>query len=214
MNHSQTNTRFLVGLTGGIASGKSAVSDHLESLGVALVDADLVAREVVKPKSAALNKLQTLFGSSIITSTGELDRARLRSIIFDSENQRKKLEAVLHPAIKNRSTELIEKHMMDGAAYVVYAVPLLVETNQMERFDRIVVVDVSRETQIRRICLRDKTTELQAEKILSSQASRSQRLSVADDVINNEGTLAELKSQVEELHTLYLKLAAQTDSDA
>lgn len=195
---------YTVGLTGGIASGKSSATRHFESLGVPVVDADLVAREVVEPGTPGLQALIETFGKSVLQPDGSLDRSELRTIIFDSPQSRTQLEAILHPAIRTRSAELVAQHAEEGSNYVICAVPLLVETGQSDRYDRTAVVDVSIDTQIARIIERDQATIDDAKKILAAQASREDRLNVADDVINNEGTLQELEDQVETLHQMYL----------
>ena len=200
---------FTVGLTGGIASGKSSVTRHFQSLGVPVVDADIVAREVVEAGRPALTALQALFTESILTHANELDRKKLRNIIFSQPAARKQVESILHPAIRERSAELLARHAEAGADYVVCAVPLLVETGQCDRYDRIAVVDVSVETQLDRVMARDDTSHENALKIIRSQASREERLAVADDIIDNSGTLQSLEARVDELHLLYRELAAR-----
>jgi len=201
-----TDPIFKIGLTGGIASGKSSVTRLLEEWGVPVVDADLVAREVVEPGTAALVALENMFGNSIIKGNGELDRSALRKIIFDHPAERKRVESILHPAIRKRCDKLIHQFALSGADYCVCAVPLLVESGQVDLYHRILVVDVPEEVQIKRIMARDHANEADALKILQSQASRQKRLDAADDIINNDGSLDSLREQVMKLHVFYQKL--------
>jgi len=204
---------FKVGLTGGIASGKSAVSGFLEQWGVPIIDADVIAREVVLPGTPALAALENMFGADIITSNNELDRAGLRKIIFDDPAARKRVESILHPAIRKRSDDYIAQYAVKDVDYLVCSVPLLVESAQMDRYDRILVVDVPEEVQIARIMQRDQVSEADALKILQSQTSRHKRLEAADDVITNDGTLDTLRDRVSELHIYYKELAKQKQGD-
>jgi len=203
---------YTVALTGGIASGKSSASRHFEHLGVPVVDSDLIAREVVQPGSPGLDSLIAEFGD-VILDNGELDRAELRTLVFNDNSARERLESIVHPAIRERSIELVSEYAASEASYVICAVPLLVETGQQNRYHRIAVVDVSVDTQIARLLTRDSTTREQAEKILAAQASREERLAVADDVLDNEGTLESLQSQVEALHQRYLLESIKIGSD-
>lgn len=200
---------FKVGLTGGIASGKTSVTDLLQQLGIPVVDADVIAREVVEPGTPALVALENMFGTKIINGDGGLDRAALRAIIFTDAADRKRVESILHPAIRKRSDEYVEEYAATDAPYLVCSVPLLVESTQTAQYDRILVVDVPEETQIKRIMNRDNATESDALKILQSQASRQKRLDAADDVITNDGTFEELAERVRTLHEFYLQLARQ-----
>ncbi len=200
---------FKIGLTGGIASGKTSVTDLLQSFGIPVVDADLIAREVVEPGSAALIALANMFGDKIVKDNGELDRAALRAIIFSSPADRKRVESILHPAIRKRSDEYVDEYAQTDAPYLVCSVPLLVESGQTDQYDRILVVDVPEEIQVRRIMNRDNASESDALKILQSQASRKKRLDAADDVISNDGTREELAERVRSLHEFYLQLALQ-----
>lgn len=199
---------LVIGLTGGIASGKTLASDTFAALGVPVVDADLIAREVVKIGSVGLNELIAHFGHSITHSDGALNRAQLREIIFGDEQERKFVDELLHPLIRARSEELIESAAKDEKTYAIYVVPLLVETNQQERFDRILVIDVPRATQLQRLLARDGTDESQANAILDAQATRDERLAVADDVLVNDGDADALIAGVRELHEDYLRLSA------
>lgn len=206
-NTANSSALYTAGLTGGIASGKTSVSNLFQSLGVPIVDADLIAREVVAPGAPALQELTLLFNVPILTNGGELDRQKLREIIFADSAARRKVEGVLHPAIRKLSNERVQQHAADNANYVICAVPLLVETGQADRYDRIAVVDVPVEVQIERLMARDNTTREDANRILQSQASREQRLAAADDIIDNTGSLEELEVQVRLLHERYLDFA-------
>ncbi len=200
---------LVIGLTGGIASGKSAASHHFQSLGAALLSADALAREVVAIGSDGLKALTGAFGNTILLPNGELDRKTLRSRIFESAEARKTVDDLLHPRIKALSEQRIHEAKNEHYDYLIYEVPLLVETQQADRFDRIVVVDVPIQLQIDRLLERDNTNAKQAQAILDAQASREERLAVANDVIDNSGTLEQLYGQVESLHQRYQTLAHQ-----
>lgn len=197
---------LVIGLTGGIASGKSLVSDAFAELGAPVIDADLLAREVVQPGSEGLNALISYFTTAILTAKGELDRAALRRIVFANPPDRAFLDKTLHPLIRKLSEQRIAKARQLDHAYVIYAVPLLVETNQQERFDRIVVVDVPEHVQLARLMERDQAVESEARAILDAQTSRQARLAVADDVVDNSGTVDQTKRRVRELHAHYLTM--------
>ncbi|MES9873739.1 MAG: dephospho-CoA kinase [Candidatus Sedimenticola sp. 6PFRAG7] len=195
-----------VGLTGGIGSGKSAVTRLFEERGVPVIDADQVSRAVVKPGQPALQQLAQRFGDQIIDSRGQLLRKALREIVFTDEQARKDLEAILHPLIRQRIDQQLGE-LSDP--YAVLAIPLLIETGASYQVDRILVVDCSVSEQVRRVSNRDGVSEAQVEAILATQASREQRLKAADDVIENSGTIEELKPRVAALHQKYLELAEQ-----
>ncbi len=195
---------FVVGLTGGIGSGKTAVSDRFAALGVTVIDADIAARVVVEPGQPALAKITDHFGPETVTGSGELDRAKLRELVFNNEAERKWLEALLHPLIGAEISAQI------GAATSPYAMlvsPLLIETSQLQLTQRVLVVDVPVEVQIARTVARDDNSEEQVRAIIASQASREQRLAAADDVISNDQGLEYLDEQVQALHRKYLALA-------
>lgn len=203
---------YRIGLTGGIASGKSTVANLFAALGVTIVDTDLLAREVVAPGSALLPRIAEHFGAEVLQKDGSLDRAALRSRVFANPAERQWLERLTHPAIR----ELTDKRCESATSqYVIVAIPLLVEIAGAELFDRVLVVDCSPEIQLARLQARDGTTRAEAERMLAAQASREQRLAVADDVVKNDGDLATLREQVEKLHRQYLKLAsAQSDGSS
>ncbi len=206
-----------IGLTGGIASGKSVVAGRFAQLGAAVIDADLIAREVVEPGTPLLAELLRRFGPSVLQRYGEslrrpdgsLERTLLRRLIFDDPAERRELEALLHPAIRARTEQLAQSA---AGRYQIHVVPLLVETQGEKRFDRILVVDCTPEQQLARLQARDGTDAVQARAILAAQASRTARLSQADDVISNTGTPAQLASAVEALHRRYLQLATELNS--
>ncbi|MGE0625292.1 MAG: dephospho-CoA kinase [Pseudomonadales bacterium] len=195
---------FVVGLTGGIGSGKSAVSERFERLGIKVVDADLASRAVVEPGRPALKAIEEHFGADVITADGTLNRAALRKLVFENEAERRWLEALTHP--------LINQYIADelGSAtspYVILAHPLLVETGQTRVCKRVLVVDVPEELQLQRTMARDDNPESQVRAIMAAQATREQRLAAADDVIVNDRDLSHLDREVERLHVLYLELA-------
>jgi dephospho-CoA kinase len=200
---------YRVGLTGGIASGKSTVANLFAALGVPVIDTDLLAREVVALGSPLLREITAHFSTQVLAADGSLNRQALRARIFADPAQRQWLEALLHPAIR----ELTDASS-DAAPgpYVVVAIPLLVETGSTTRFERVLVVDCEPELQIARLAARDGNSREQAERILAAQASRAERLAVADDVIHNNGDIASLRDQVENLHRQYVQAAgAQSD---
>jgi dephospho-CoA kinase len=197
--------RLRIGLTGGIASGKSTVSQRFAELGVAVIDADVAARAVAERGTPGLAQVVKRFGEGILSPNGELDRPALRELIFNDPAARRDLDAILHP--------LIRVHMEQQAAaaagpYLIMAIPLLIEGGgSRERLDRILVVDVDEAKQLQRVQARDRVSMEQARAILGSQASRTARLEAADDVLQNGGTVAELRQAVDRLHERYLKLA-------
>jgi dephospho-CoA kinase len=197
--------KLIVGLTGGIASGKSFVASMFVKLGAALVDTDVVAREVVAPGEPGLGAILAEFGPRVLRSTGELDRAALRSIVFADEALRHKLEALLHPLIRART---LAKLAEIEAPYALVAVPLLVETDFATLVDRVLVVDCPEPTQLERLIKRDAIPRTEALAMVRAQADRATRLQAAHDVIDNSGTVDATRRQVEQLHRRYLEIAA------
>jgi dephospho-CoA kinase len=195
---------FVVGLTGGIGSGKSVVADLFAGLGITVVDADLVAREVVQPGSTALKAIAEHFGDVVIKADGTLDRPVLRQLVFRDEENRRWLEELLHPLIR---TEIETRLAQSRSPYSLLVSPLLFETGQNRLTNRVVVVDVPEEIQLERAMRRDNNDEEQIRAIMKSQASRDNRLKRADDVIDNSGTLAELEPVIASLHQTWLELA-------
>ena len=187
---------FVVGLTGGIGSGKSAVSQRFEALGICVVDADLVARIVVEPGREALAKISERHGPSILTSDGALDRKRLREIVFAQASERLWLEALLHPLIGQEA----------DSRYAMLVSPLLKETGQVNLVDRVLVVDVPEDMQIERTIARDGSRESTIRGIVDAQLSRTDRLAMADDVIENTSDFAHLDAEVRRLDALYTDL--------
>ena len=200
-------TGFVVAITGGIASGKSAVSRRFEQLGIAVADADVIARALVEPRETALDAIVQRFGYDVLYADGRLDRNTLRRIVFDDAHARRDLEAILHPRIR---TALHDACVAATSAYAMAAIPLLAEAGGKDAYPwlaRILVVDVPRDVQLQRLLLRDGNTPMQAERILAAQAMREQRLAIADDVIENSGPMAGLAPQIAALHARYLALA-------
>ncbi|RZA04505.1 MAG: dephospho-CoA kinase [Moraxellaceae bacterium] len=198
------NRVLIVGLTGGIGSGKSAVSSKFEQLGIDVIDADVVSREVVKIDSYALNEIAQHFGLEILQQDGSLDRQTLREIVFANLQEKAWLENLLHPIIRN---QIITQLHQSKSPYAILSSPLLLETNQYELVNRILVVDATEELQIERACLRDANKVEQIKKIMATQMNRSTRCSRADDIIHNHGAIHELDVQVHRLHSQYLSLS-------
>lgn len=198
---------MVVGVTGGIGSGKTTVTDLFAAQGIQVVDADLVARQVVEPGQPCLQRLQDKFGDAVLTDNGELNRPWLRQKIFSDEAAKAQVNAIMHPAIR---TELLKQLHAATSAYVILSAPLLVENNLTKLCDRVLVVDVSTAEQRRRTLTRDSVSEAQVDAILAAQASRQERLAVADDVIDNNGPQSALADQVAQLHQRYLSIATST----
>jgi len=195
---------FRVGLTGGIASGKSTAARFFGALGVPILDSDQVAREVVEPGQPPLERLVERFGRGILTPDGHLDRPALRNIVFSDPKARADLENLTHPAI---GAALEARSAAAGGPYQILVIPLLVEKNLVAHVDRVLVVDCDQELQIRRLLARDGSTRAQAQAILDAQVSRSARLKAADDVIRNDADMSAVQAQVAALHASYLELA-------
>ena len=189
-----------IGLTGGIGSGKSTACEIFSELGVPLIDADMIARKVVKPGMPALQSIIDAFGANITTKDGCLNRKELRDRIFKNETARRKLEGILHPIIYK---EITRETKGISSPYCIISIPLLLETGASNIIDRILVVDVSKELQLSRASVRDNTSLKNIEKIIHSQMSRDDRLAAADDMLNNEGDIENLRSQIYDLHRFY-----------
>lgn len=192
-----------VGLTGGIASGKSTVLAMFSELGAGVVDTDLIARDVVAPGQPGLDSIREAFGPRFLTTRGELDRAAMRHLVFADPSARARLEALLHPLIR---AETLRRLDALEAAYALVAVPLLIETGFRSLVDRVLVVDCPEDIQLARLETRDRITPPEARAMLRAQASRAARLAAADDVIDNSRDLAHTRAQVHALHERYLAL--------
>ncbi|WP_353086627.1 dephospho-CoA kinase [Stenotrophomonas sp.] len=202
-------SRFVIGLTGGIAAGKSEVSRRFEALGITVADADLAARAVVAPGSEGLARIAAHFGTNILLADGQLDRAALRARIFDSAQERQALEAITHPAIRQLLRQTCEQ--AEGP-YAVAAIPLLTEAGGRQQYpwlDRILVVDVPVAVQHARLMQRDGIDTALADRMIAAQASREARLALADDVVVNDGHPDHLQAHVERLDRAYRELAAR-----
>jgi dephospho-CoA kinase len=195
---------FRVGLTGGIASGKSTAAKFFGALGVPILDSDQVAREVVEPGQPPLERLVERFGRGILTPDGHLDRPALRDIVFSDPKARADLENLTHPAI---GAALEARSAAAGGPYQILVIPLLVEKSLGAHVDRVLVVDCEEELQIRRLHARDGSTRAQAQAILNAQVSRNARLKAADDVIKNDADMSAVQNQVAALHARYLEFA-------
>lgn len=197
---------FTIGLTGGIGSGKSSVADKFKKLGVPVFDTDVIARELVQPGQPALKEIAHAFGTTVIQANGELNRPKLKTLIFNSDDARRQLETILHPRIREKLFILIEQC---DAPYCIAVIPLLVEHNWQKIVDRVLVVDASENLQLQRAQERDQLPTETIKQIMAAQAARRDRLAVADDVIHNNGNLGQLGAQVQKLHHQYLELARQ-----
>jgi dephospho-CoA kinase len=198
---------YVVGLTGGIGSGKSAVADLFAARGVPVIDTDAIAHELTAPGGAAMPAIRAEFGDGAAGTDGALDRAAMRAIVFADPSARKRLEAILHPLIRSESERRLLANPA-GPPYAILMVPLLVEAGDYrKRVNRIAVVDCAEATQIARVMRRNGLARSEIERILAAQATRAERLAAADDVIDNDGDLAALLPQIERLHVNYLALA-------
>jgi dephospho-CoA kinase len=196
--------RLRIGLTGGVASGKTTVARRFSELEVPVIDADQSSRSVVAPGQPGLGQVVAAFGAALLTADGELDRRALRSLVFADPLKRQELESILHPLIRAD----MERRAKDAVgAYLVLAIPLLVEGGGRNRVDRILVVDAPEAIQLERLVARDSVGIDEARAILAAQANRTDRLQAADDVLVNTGTVPELRLKVDRLHRRYLRLA-------
>lgn len=199
---------FVVGLTGGIGSGKTTVSTALQAHGAAVIDTDVIAHALTAPGGAAMPAIAEQFGPEFVQPDGALDRARMRALVFETPVAKKRLEAILHPLIRT-ATEAQSKRAAVGAPYVVLAIPLLVESgNWRKRVDRVLVVDCSSATQVARVQRRSNLDATAVRQIIAQQATRAARLEAADDVIMNESDAPALVRRIARLHDLYASLAA------
>lgn len=198
---------FVIGLTGGIASGKTTVANLFQQqFGINIVDADIVAREVVEPESAGLKQIVQRYGAAILLDDGTLNRAQLRDIIFADPNEKQWLDALLHPMIRQRMLEQLDN---TTTPYALLVIPLMAENNLQTLANRVLVVDVDESSQIERTMLRDGISQQQAQSIVNSQATRAQRLAIADDVLKNHSKNQQLLYQITELHKKYLEMCRE-----
>jgi dephospho-CoA kinase len=204
MTQPSTSRVLRVALTGGIASGKSTVADLFARLGVPVIDTDVIAREVVEPGSPALAEVVAAFGPDALGADGRMDRRRMRERIFADPGAKRRLEAILHPAIR---AEMERQSRTASGPYQVLVIPLFAEGGRRDHVDRVLLVDVPEELQIQRLMLRDGVAHEQAQASLNAQATRAQRLAMADDVIRNSGQVGELADRVAELHEKYVTLS-------
>jgi len=199
---------LVVGLTGGIGSGKTAVSRIFETLGAPVIDTDVLARALVAPGQPALAQIVAAFGTDCLDTSGALNRAQLRRIVFANAAKRARLEAILHPKIRACVQQRIAQLQ---APYCIVVIPLLLESDMSDLVDRILVVDVPEAIQIQRVIERDRMDRAQAAAMLAAQASRAERLAIADDIIDNSGSIAALEPNTVLLHQRYLKLATRSE---
>lgn len=204
MSAPRIDSPFTVALTGGIASGKTLVSDEFKNLGTAVVDTDVIAHEIVEPGKPALLEISDAFGEGIIDENGKLKRTKLRELIFTDPPARGILESILHPKIRAKVSHDIATIKQD---YCILVIPLLVERGNYPDVDRVLLVDVDPEIQITRLMARDNCSRQQAEQALASQANREDRLSIADDVLDNSGSPGAIVAEVLQLHQKYINLA-------
>ncbi len=195
---------FRVGLTGGVACGKSTVSQLFSELGVTIIDADVIARQLLEKDTDCYKQVIQLFGNTITFADGEINRALLRDLVFSDTTAKHQLEKILHPSVREQMLALAET---SETAYCIFVVPLLVEADMLDLVDRILVIDIPEATQLERLIKRDKLTKSQAQNILNNQATRQQRMQVANDLIDNQNDINSLKDKVEQLHHFYRELA-------
>ena len=199
---SEPGSPLIIGLTGGVGSGKSTVAGYFADLDVPVIDTDIIARKLVEPGQPGLQQIVDCFGEQFLNGDSTLNRARLRDRVFANPSERYKLEQLLHPLIR---AEMQRQRQQLDAPYCILEIPLLLESGWTGDVNRILVVDAPRTLQIERTLQRDGISREQVEQIIAAQAQRSQRLATADDVITNEGSLSQLRQQVERLHRFYLQ---------
>ena len=204
------NNTFIVVLTGGIASGKTAASNYFAQLGVPVVDTDVIAHQIVEPGQPALNRIRLQFGEGFVTSEGRLDRRKMRDAIFSDPELKSRLENILHPAI---AAEAMRQITRLDTPWCVLVIPLLVETDLFPWIDRVLVVDADESAQIERVMERDEISMEQAKSILRAQSNRQERLALADDIIRNDGSLEQLQSAVDQLYDQYTIMAVNSGAE-
>ena len=206
-NNQAANRPLRIGLTGGIASGKSTVANYFADLGVPIIDTDVIAREVVAPGAPALDEIREIFGDDVFQLGGTLDRKAMRKIVFSDDVKRQQIEDILHPRIRDA---VYQQVTATSGPYLIIVVPLLFGSTMTDFMDRVLVVDCSEEVQLDRLLARDTENEEQARRMIASQASREERLSIADDVVQNDGDKEDTRQRVNALHNEYLRLSAAT----
>lgn len=198
-------SKYIIGLTGGIGSGKTTIANYFAELGITVVDADVIARDIVKKESPALASIAAYFGHSVIDENGELNRAELRARVFSNNDHKQWLNHLLHPLIRQ---EMVLQTQAASSPYCLLVVPLLIENNLMPLVDRILVIDVDTDTQLLRASMRDNNSKLQIQKIIDSQISRQERIAHADDIIDNQyQNTDEIQQSIVKLHNQYLRYA-------
>ena len=202
---------LVVGITGGIGSGKTTAANRFGELGVPVIDADVVARQVVEPGRPALQKVKETFGEDVIESDGRLNRSALRQLVFSDYEMKKKLENILHPIIFKEITSQLDQL---ASIYAIVVIPLLAEGKRNYPLDRVLVIDAPVDLQLSRVSVRDQQSTSQIKRILNSQATREQRNSMADDLIENSGHLEDLHEKINELHLQYLEFASKKKNAA
>ena len=203
MNPTPSPKKFVVGLTGGIGSGKTSIANCFAELGVSLIDADLIAHSLTAPGGIAIPAIRNTFGDAIITPDGAMDRNKMRALAFSDPLHKTRLEAILHPLIRAQAEYEITQAT---GPYIIYVVPLLVESGNRD-VSRILVVDCEEQVQVERVCARNGLTESQVRAIMANQASRHDRCAAADDIIINQGKFSELKAEIFNLHQRYCHLS-------
>ena len=202
---------MVIGLTGGIGSGKSAAAEMFRELGTGFVDADAIAHELTALGGTAIAAIRSEFGDQAVAADGALDRAAMRRLVFADGAAKRRLEAILHPLIRAETQRRCAAALAAGAPYVVLVVPLLIESGDyLKRVSRVAVVDCAEETQVARVMARSGLARAEVERIMAAQVARTERLAAADDVIDNDGDMESLRLQVEALHHRYLDLAGKT----
>jgi dephospho-CoA kinase len=196
-----------VGLTGGIGSGKSEVARIFHQLGIPVIDADVIAHQVVQPGTEALSEVVAVFGEAILTSSGELDRAKLADIVFNNPEMREKLEAIIHPRVREQIRAYKDEHKNEP--YVIVVIPLLIESAQQDLIDRVLIVDAAESVRIQRVQARDSRSKEQILSIIQNQADDTERHAAANDSLENNGSLDDLQLAVHKLHQQYISLAEQ-----
>ncbi len=198
-------SNLYIGLSGGIASGKTIVSDEFSSLGADIIDTDIIARELIFPGSETLNKIVSVFGENVLQDDGNLNRKLMRQIIFSEKDKKITLEKIMHPKIQN---EVKLKIQSASGQYQIIVVPLLLQSPILDFVDRVLIIDCNEKIQINRLMNRDNISEELAKKMIENQSKREERLAIADDVILNEGCIEEIKHEVKKLNDFYIKISS------